>query len=71
MPWRRRRHAARKTAAQATGHREAAEAELAATERKRAEEEVTVVAPLRRMKNEMLKNNHVTEEVVRLIRGGR
>jgi hypothetical protein len=43
---------------------------LELTERQRAIENIRIVQPLRRTRQEMLHKNHVTEEVVRLLREG-
>jgi hypothetical protein len=71
LPWRKSRQEAKDSAKHAKSRRQAAEAELAASERKRQTEDLTVVRPLQRMRAEMITTNHITEEVVRLLKEGR
>jgi len=47
-----------------------AQGQLARTEAQRSHEEQTVIEPLQRKRHDMLANNHVTEELVRLLREG-
>jgi hypothetical protein len=65
---RRRKQETRANVDRSIDRRKAAEAELAATEKRRKAEDVSVVRPLQRMRAEMLTTNHVTEAVVKQLR---
>jgi hypothetical protein len=67
---RRRKRTASQGVQEARDIRARAEEQLAQTEAKRSTEEQTVIRPLQRKRHDMLANNHVTEQLVRLLREG-
>jgi hypothetical protein len=71
IPWFKDRKEAKESIEHSRNHRIAAEAELEATQRKLAVENTAIVQPLRRMREEMLRDNHVTERVRSILRESR
>ncbi len=68
MPWQRRREVKQsleesKAATQKAGRK------LEETKERRARERQEVIYPLRRARRDMLEADHVTEEIVKIIRG--